>query len=579
MAFDRSKLSLSVDTIAGGSLRIHFYVTADTADVVLGSGYFENAADLGVRVGDIIAVASETAGIGTYVSEVESIDTDGHATVISNELSLMPRITQFGAKTSSATSVAAALAAAFAIATAVVVPAGAWPIDANYSVPAGKRLVFDPGGSFVTSNAAVISLNNTARIIAGRYQIISGDGNFSNLRTAFPEWWGATDSTTVTANAAWQSALNSLRDSGKVLLDGGFYALDGTTPLAATKGQHIKGEGRYTTTIRITTAATNFCQWTTTIGGQCSDLRIANAAATPTSGILLDFETNSAGACEVSNIVVENCWDFIKFNGTSGTAINDCRLRHFRVVGIYNQGILARWSENVYISEGLLNGGSGLAPNSLIRISEKCQSMLMERVQASNSSAACLMITNAAAAISRGNDCRWSKFDQCIFDDSQTAMDLVYGETIDFTNCWFTSSGRTISGYSAGNGIRIRTARSIRFSNCVISNNGEHGIRLEATSRYVHFRDCEIAGNNYNASGAAGAWIQAGTTDWSFEGCTFANGFNWISTQVAGVLINTGSSDRYRVINCNFLALAADVTDNGTGTDKDVTTGNYTAAS
>ncbi len=120
--------------------------------------------------------------------------------------------------------------------------------------------------------------------------------------------------------------------------------------------------------------------------------------------------------------MVENCWDFCRFEGVNGDNINDCRLLNFRVSGIYNEGLRCRWAENVWLSEGMMNAGLGLAPNGLIRLSDGIQGLLATSVQVTGSSLAGLITSAGAGAISRGNDIRWSKFLNCIFDDSQTGL-------------------------------------------------------------------------------------------------------------------------------------------------------------
>lgn len=75
MAFDRKKLSLSVDTIGGGSIRLHFYTTDDSEETVTTAGYFANVARRGVRAGDLIVVYSTAGGQngGTFLTEVTGV--------------------------------------------------------------------------------------------------------------------------------------------------------------------------------------------------------------------------------------------------------------------------------------------------------------------------------------------------------------------------------------------------------------------------------------------------------------------------------------------------------------------------
>lgn len=82
MAYNPSALTLSVDSIAGGSLRIHFYSTSDALASVTASQYFVRAADQGVRLGDLIVFKVPE---GTYLSQVTAVTAAGNATVVTED--------------------------------------------------------------------------------------------------------------------------------------------------------------------------------------------------------------------------------------------------------------------------------------------------------------------------------------------------------------------------------------------------------------------------------------------------------------------------------------------------------------
>jgi hypothetical protein len=85
MAFDPSQLSLAVDSIAGGSIRIHFYKTEDTEATVVAAGYMTQAARYGLRVGDLIMVANPESlgdGRGAFTVSVDSITAGGAAVLV-----------------------------------------------------------------------------------------------------------------------------------------------------------------------------------------------------------------------------------------------------------------------------------------------------------------------------------------------------------------------------------------------------------------------------------------------------------------------------------------------------------------
>lgn len=91
MAFDASALSTAVDTIAGGSIRVHTYVTGDDLSDMLAAGYFTNAASRGLRVGDVI-LTLDGSGRGTIL-EVTSIANKAATVEIYNEEGLAASIT------------------------------------------------------------------------------------------------------------------------------------------------------------------------------------------------------------------------------------------------------------------------------------------------------------------------------------------------------------------------------------------------------------------------------------------------------------------------------------------------------
>ncbi len=84
MAFNAQALTLSVDTIAGGAIRIFFYETADASATVLGADYVTSAAKRGLRVGDVLMVYDTNIG-EVYVASLDSISAAGHGTLVSHD--------------------------------------------------------------------------------------------------------------------------------------------------------------------------------------------------------------------------------------------------------------------------------------------------------------------------------------------------------------------------------------------------------------------------------------------------------------------------------------------------------------
>lgn len=78
MAFNPSGHALAVDTIGGGSLRLHFYRTDDDIEDVLADDYIPRASARGFRVDDYVLVAPEDDPVVCFV---ESIDESDNATL------------------------------------------------------------------------------------------------------------------------------------------------------------------------------------------------------------------------------------------------------------------------------------------------------------------------------------------------------------------------------------------------------------------------------------------------------------------------------------------------------------------
>ena len=72
MVFIPSNLSVAVDTISGGSLRIHGYRPVPADDDVFAAGYFTGAALLGMRVGDLVVIITPTGATGGTVIDITS---------------------------------------------------------------------------------------------------------------------------------------------------------------------------------------------------------------------------------------------------------------------------------------------------------------------------------------------------------------------------------------------------------------------------------------------------------------------------------------------------------------------------
>lgn len=482
----------------------------------------------------------------------------------------------------------AAIVAALAAADNVVMPSGSYKITANITVDEGKTLAFEPGALITASSVFTLDFDNNAILIADRYKIFGASASATNLKTAFPEWWGATHSTTTEQNTEFQAALDALKISGELLLNDGFYALDGATALSISKGQAVIGAGMYQTTIRINTAAANVFAITNEIGAAVKGLRIG-VTSTPTSGVAISIRQNNSGErvgrYRIDDIWMDNVYGGIEVRGYDGTeTVNTGTISNLYMFGVFDFAAKFEWVENLLTSRLFINsdtGSGGGAPNDNIVMLNKCQSVDFLECVSSNTSGAGLNVTNTAGSISRGNDVRWCKFVACLFDDCETGIDLNNCSDIRFTNCWSSSNGRTIRGY-AGNGVWIRdNTEAISFIGGVVSNNGQRGFRIEPGADGVMIKDVQIAGNSVNDPTTNPFWaidIFANTSNFSITGCQIRGvSYGWTDGDSRGIQVRTGTSDNYIITN-NQISNAFNndyFSDGGSGTNK-IVTGNLT---
>ncbi|SMH36059.1 hypothetical protein [Mesorhizobium australicum] len=82
MAFNPDRLSLVVQPIGENGMRWFDYQSDDNGDVLLGTDYFQNAKDHGLRIYDLIFVSPEAGAVEPYVLVVDSISDSGHATAV-----------------------------------------------------------------------------------------------------------------------------------------------------------------------------------------------------------------------------------------------------------------------------------------------------------------------------------------------------------------------------------------------------------------------------------------------------------------------------------------------------------------
>jgi hypothetical protein len=478
------------------------------------------------------------------------------ARLINDRFADIVNVKDFGAVGDGVTDDTAALQQAISAGLDIQFPEGTYKIDANITVAANKTLRFMSGASITASSSYTITLNNNAFIEAPRTQIFSGSATAANVKTAFPEWWGATHSTTIAQNGAFQSALNALKEQGQLLLNNGFYALDGTTALTVNKGQAIIGAGSQKTTFRITTAATNAFLVTTTLGAALRGFKVANTVAA-TSGTAIKVEQtspNTVGRFTIEDIWLESVYNGINLLGNSVQTLNTARVSNVYMRGVYNYGARYEWCENILSLNIHINADTGSgsgAPNSGFVLFNKCQSVDFTNCSVNNCSGAGLFVSNSSATISRGSDVRWCQFIGCLFDDCENGVLLDGCSDLRFVNCWASSNGRTVRGYS-GNGVWLKqNTEAVLWIGGVASNNGQRGFRIESAGEGACIKDVQIVGNSVNDTTTNpfyGVDVFGGVSGFSITGCMIdGTDYGWSDGDSRGIQVRSGASDNYLI--------------------------------
>lgn len=475
----------------------------------------------------------------------------------------------------------AALTAALTLVTRIAMGGSTYRIGTNVTVAANVVLAFPDGGKVAIDTGVTITMNIAANIDApARVPIVASaaNGNFSNLRVSYPEWWGAFQSTSLDSSAAFQAGVNALKTQGRMILDAGFYAI--AAQITITNGVHIIGQGKWSTNVRVTTAAANFVAWTTQTGGGLQSMDIWAKTVTPTSGAIVSVPDNAASKMVFRDLVIDGCWDGMNFAGPSTSLIiNGCEIDNVHIYGAGNGAIKLQNVESFNIRRLFIDAQAAGAVSGCIRLIDHCQDVNFTDGNSSNGSGPALSITATSGTLVSGSCAQWCSFTNFNFDGANVGIDLNNCEQIRFINPWSASNGRTIDGH-AGPGVWIRSnCKNIKFLGGVCSNNGERAFRVDNGATDIYIDDMEIVGNNYNGGTFYSVDVFGNTTDFAIRNCLIGTSIgSWtVGTPTGGVQVRAGTSDRYQITGNRFQGFGTpgtSITDNGTGVNKDVATGN-----
>lgn len=348
---------------------------------------------------------------------------------------------------------------------------------------------------------------------------------------------GVTDDT-----AAIQAAITAAGVSGgNVVLSPGTYKISATLNLGA-QNVSVQGNGRKVTKILQSTAS----------------LKTFNVTASYITLSSFSIEYASQGTSGGSAITISGAFystidDLYVYKADIGveyvSGANSNQLTRVVCEDCTRAGINIDSSANVMASTfQILNSNTTLCSLGCIRIngpSEGNNFMNGHTYQGAYS------MTTGAASFSMGARPSYNKFHGVYLDASANGALIDKTVELDFIDCWFSSR--------PGNGAFVNQVDGVRFTGGGAINCDQRGVLVEAAAKRVVFKNFMARSNSVAAANIYDGIVFApNTTDFVVQGCTFTNLTVTFGTQRYGVIVNTGTSDRY-VIADNL------VSGNGTG--------------
>jgi hypothetical protein len=369
--------------------------------------------------------------------------------------------------------------------------------------------------------------------------------------------YGATGGNVVDDTSAIQSSIAVASvNGGVVYLPHGSYKISSTLVVNAAN-VYLKGEGVSLASINPTTAVTAAVSFGTV--GFCgfSDISINCLSATACNGLVV-----GVSGFWSENINIQGAQIGILSSGGVIQFFSDFNMGQIKSVGIQVTGGNDQYFVNGVISNvGFAQGAAGI---NIVNSG----GVWLDNVDA--------ISTNVGLEINPGNGqtVMWLFAENCAFDTcsnngitiNPSGTGAVYGQA--FTGCWTASCGNAgfLIGASTGtvNGVQVVNHRSL--------DNGLDGYGLDAGGSIanISFDACVASGNSQTTPGvSSGFAIAPGVSGWSIRNCRSGQAENLLNTQSCGIIVITGSSNSYQLINNDVrLNLTAGITDAGSGTTK-----------
>lgn len=474
------------------------------------------------------------------------------------------------------------------------------PGGGNCTAPSANAVVTNPATSQTigTTNPFIVTAPMQFTGTDSGNQTISGNKNYTGSNTFSGPVNGIITVTTGTVGADWAAKLN--------------------TALASCNGNSIfvssaVATGTASTTVNISQSNCRILfdagQWNTSaspvvnIAAGVNGLTISGAGPRATkivsSTATADyFQFNGTSLSNINYVVVDDLSLETTVTRTAGTAFNmtwvEPTFEAFNIqgIGLFNFAAFNTGTANPAFHDindlQMANGGTEFIINTGSSSTINLQLGPDFYADAVSSSSTAIGInwlsgdgiwTAGGVNIVHHNKClvasptssvHWGFFDELICDKGTGGDGIhlgggagtVFG--VFFTNSWTcTTSG-------SGNGFYIDTNVSDVDFQGRICNNGGHGAVIAASGSDVKIHDSTISGNSLGSSGTFhGIVVSANVSNFHLRNniCKPTAGLN--NTQGWGILVNSGSSDDYDIINndCTGNVTGA-ISDGGSGTNK-----------
>lgn len=216
-------------------------------------------------------------------------------------------IRRYQADTTGTANVASQFAVAFTVNDEIVLPRGTYRFMTDFTLPAGKHLVFQKGAVLLIDSGVTLTINGT--LDAGNWQIFSGDGTVALGTGVAPslnvKWWGAKGDDATDDTAAVGKALSAVPDYSELAFNGIFRV--GSLVFQDKTKVTLRGFGL--ATLRLTGTGSGLNYSGLQLAGNLTKCEIRDL------GFIGDGQTASnhgaiwsnGGEIQIQDLVIENC--------------------------------------------------------------------------------------------------------------------------------------------------------------------------------------------------------------------------------------------------------------------------------